>query len=145
MDTEVRVLPPAELVMAAFQDKAWLVLFDWLEENGYDTLPHRKVYEGLGMIPSPEGTLGAILNLGEVTLKIAQNYHSEVSPLYSSKRGRVVPGRGGQEEYCYPYKGKYKTWKAWWKNAGVRVVWEKGVPFAVIENHRGKEVSRAKL
>jgi uncharacterized protein (TIGR02996 family) len=75
-------------------------------------------------------------------LAAAWEYHRSEHPLFRSQRATIIYGRGGREEYDYPYKGSYKTWRATWKNAGARLDSEDRPTTVIIENSRGRVVAR---
>ncbi len=87
--------------------------------------------------------------LRDKAVAIGKRYHETHAPLYQSKRGEVVYGRGGQVGYDGDAYSKAYNWRyggASWKNAGARLDTEDGTPTCVIvENWRGTEIARVPL
>lgn len=63
------------------------------------------------------------------------------TPLFRSERASIIWGDGGTEDSDYPYKGRFKTWRATWKNAGVRFDNDDNPTQVIVENYLGKRVN----
>ncbi len=89
--------------------------------------------------PAPGAVLTAMREKrNELLRAIGWAYHDNIKPLFTSERGEVEIGAGGQAGVDYNAYAKSYGYAARWKNAGVR--YEGG--YIVLETARGKEAAR---
>ena len=78
-------------------------------------------------------------------LALAKSFHVHVKSLYTSKRGGVAYGAGGQRETDWNAYSKRYGFPARWRNAGVYVSYPGSAPVAVIQTARGAPVAQIPL